>query len=79
MFVLVMTSKAYQVSNVAALMYNFVQPSVVCLTLCVNLNKVGLLLGTGERSAAMVTHLHEAELKTGSGFFVLPMTQNQNL
>lgn len=34
--------------------------------------EVFLLLGIGERSAAMVTHLHEAEPKTGSGFLFLP-------
>lgn len=28
-----------------------------------------MFLGIGERSAEVVTHLHETELKTGSGFF----------
>lgn len=38
----------------------------VCAFLC-TCARLQVFLGIEERSATMVTHLHEAELKTGSG------------
>lgn len=40
----------------------------MCVRVCACVRS-SLLLGIGERSAAMVTHLHETEPKTGSGYF----------
>lgn len=49
------------------------------LCACARLRVHKVLLGIEERSATMVTHLHEAELKTGSGCLSFSSVQQQTL